>query len=116
MLKEGDKVIVKDNSYSLKITENGLKKGLPARAKGQVSPVYTIKKFKEKLPAYRRLVQKDKDNYNNTIIENELGEVYFIKRRQLVKAGTKEYKRVIERQSEPFESTLPDPDIMPYEE
>lgn len=114
MLKVGDKVIVKDNSYSLKLTNSGLKRGLPGRPQGIVSPEYIIKAVGKKLPA-RQSIVLDRKIYNDTVIEHtEENEVYLIRENQLVKVDTREYKRVVKVQSEPPETNWCEIRTMPH--
>jgi hypothetical protein len=91
MIKKGDKVIVFDNSFSLKVSKNGLKRGfpLPIGNSFKDSPVFEVLHTDMKLPAQPPTFDK---KYNDTIIQAPDGTIYFIQSRFLNKTWV--YKKI----------------------
>jgi len=94
----GDKVVVLDNSYAIKITEEGLEDGIPGGVRRKISPLYEVIATNKILPAYLDEVDKliltieEINNIkNDTIIQSPKGKSYIINSKYLAKYDSKEY-------------------------
>ena len=74
----GDKVVVLDNSYAIKITEEGLEDGIPGGVRRKISPLYEVIATNKILPAYLDEVDKliltieEINNIKNIIKKNKI--------------------------------------------
>ena len=100
-IKKGDLVLVRDNSGTLKITEEGIKfkHALPGGSLYTPSPVFKVVHIGEKiLPALQDWHIYEKKRYNDTIIKNVYSpakESFLVKQERLIKVNTKEYEDYI---------------------
>lgn len=102
MIKKNDKVIVRDNSYSLAIKEEGVvfKHAIPGKFIFDDSPVFKVIYTGDvPLPSYNTTSERKAGiprKKNDTIIENIATQENFIIRREfLIKINTPEYEKYL---------------------
>lgn len=101
----GDIVIVTDNSYCYKITNEGLEIGYPLdyRSKVHISDIYEVIAVNKKLPADDDALLQEKKIYNDTIIESDTGKCYMIRDEQLIRFKSQEYYDYLDRLGSPID-------------